>query len=277
MTGRLPDFLIVGAMKAGTTSLAAWLRAHPRVFVPDDKELHFFDVRWNEGLDWYRAQFADASDEEIAGEATPSYMVRDVHIQRMASVVPDARLIVLLRNPVDRAWSQFNHSVERDDEHRSFEEAVDDELVSDPTDWRTSGRPLARGRYIEQLRMLEASFPRERIHVGLFDELVGAPHALFAKVCGFLGVAEVRLSIVGQEFNPRTTLRRPRLAAILGKGRALERLPGPLQRRARTMVESRPRNAAMPPAMRSRLREYFRPYNDQLAAWLGVDLSAWNR
>src|SRR5437879_3262477 len=100
-TKRLPDLLIVGAMKAGTTSLAAWLRAHPQVFMTEEKELHFFDARWARGVDWYHEQFAAAPETVLAGEATPAYMVRPVFIERMASVVPGARLLVMLRNPVD--------------------------------------------------------------------------------------------------------------------------------------------------------------------------------
>src|SRR5947208_14127778 len=102
---RLPDFLIVGAMKAGTTSLAAWLRAHPDVFMPPQKEIHFFDAQWERGVPWYADQFAGAPEGALVGEATPAYMVTTAFLDRMASVVPNARLLVVLREPVARAWS----------------------------------------------------------------------------------------------------------------------------------------------------------------------------
>ncbi len=273
-----PDFLIVGAMKAGTTSLAAWLGAHPHVFMAAGKELHFFDQEWDLGVDHYFDRLGTAPPGVLVGEATPSYMVRPIFIERMASVVPDAKLIVVLRNPVDRAWSQYNHSVERGDEARSFADVVRHELDTDPSDWRTSGMCLARGRYVEQLRNLSARFERERIHVGLFDELVQAPVAFFAATCRFLGVDDgVRPPIVGEVFNPRATVRHTPLAYLLRSGTLLDRLPSRLQRRARAMSEARPENEPLPGEMRSMLIEYFRPHNGALAEWLGVDLSEWSR
>jgi sulfotransferase family protein len=278
-TGRLPDFLIVGAGKAGTTSLAAWLRAHPQVFVPAEKELHFFDRSWDRGVDWYRAQFAEAPADATAGEATATYMIHSVYIDRMAAVVPDARLIAMLRNPVDRARSQYDHMVARGARAwepyrtfdgrsgpRSFGELIELELELDPSDWRTSGMCLARGRYVKQLQDLAARFDRERIQVALYDDLVDDPPGMFAAVCGFLGVDEgIRPEAVGQAFDP---------LALMGPGVTEDSHDDLL-----VTAPEGPRTAreAIPAPLRARLVEHFRPYNDELAEWLGVDLSAWNR
>lgn len=278
--GRLPDFIIVGAMKSGTTSLAAWLRAHPQVFMPAQKELHFFDTFWDRGVDWYRDQFAGAPDGAMVGEATPAYMVLAGYVERMASVVPDARLVLVLRNPVDRAWSHYEHTVAREQEQRPFEEVVEHELASDQSDWRTKGLVLARGRYIDQLQQMTSFYDRAQIHVGLFDDLVREPAALFASVCGFLGVdASIRPEIVGEVFDPKkidpVIARRATRREVATGGRSrLERVIG--KRRAMQMRSRPPPAEGMSPATRRMLVDYYKPYNESLARWLGADLTAWN-
>jgi hypothetical protein len=109
LPGRLPNFLIVGAMKSGTTSLARYLGAHPQAYVAPEKEINFFErgYVWNRGVDWYASRFEGAGDALAVGEASPSYMYWPTAIERMASVVPDARLIALLRDPVERAYSHY--------------------------------------------------------------------------------------------------------------------------------------------------------------------------
>ena len=284
--GRLPDFVIVGAMKAGTTSLSAWLRAHPQVFVPQQKELHFFDSFWGRGVDWYRSLFAEAPEGAVIGEATPNYMVVEHWVERMASVVPDARLIAVLRHPVDRAWSHYVHSVTRGDELRPFAEAIEDERASDPSDWRSKGM-LARGRYLEQLHVLTRFYARSRIYVGLFDDLKTEPASFFASVCRFLGVDDaVMPAVVGEKFDPFDT--DPAIVKRAGSREPEAAEPPPLTHRLKRSAAKvlapalRRRAGASPdtvlaPAVRSSLVEYFRPYNDELARWLGRELPDWNR
>jgi hypothetical protein len=272
-------------MKAGTTSLAAWLRAHGEVFVPADKELHFFDRFWDRGVDWYRAQLAEAPPRSRVGEATPEYMVHEAYLARISAVVPEVRLIALLRNPIDRAWSQYRHMVARGERAwlpyrnfdgregpRSFAELIDLELALDPSDWRTSGMCLARGRYIEQFNNMAAHFDREQIHVALFDELVDEPEESFATICRFLSVdPDVRPAALGEEFDPlRMMGSRARADDVRG---LLNRPPG----KRGTIGEVRVEKGQPPVELRRSLVEYFRPYNDELAVWLGVDLSSWNR
>lgn len=109
--GPLPGFLIIGAMKAGTTSAAANLRRHPGLFMPKN-EVHFFDRYWDEGADWYRSFFAEGAGR-LCGEKTPRYMTSREYMERIASIVPRAKLVVLLRNPTDRLFSQINHEIQR--------------------------------------------------------------------------------------------------------------------------------------------------------------------
>ncbi|MFL6239524.1 MAG: sulfotransferase family protein [Actinomycetes bacterium] len=263
--GRLPDFLIVGAMRAGTTSLAAWLAAHPQVFMPADKELHFFQppVWGRRDVDWYREQFAGADPEQRAGEATPAYMAHRVFIERMASVVPDARLVVSLRNPVERAWSQYRHAVARGEE-RSFRAVIDEELARDPADWRTSGMCLARGRYAEQLRALTDYYRRDRVHVVLFEAVTAEPEPAYVAMCRFLGIDdEFRPSVLGQRFDP---------VAMLGDRMQQKDFKGLLSLPAAGRADPQD----MPPDMRAELQRYFAPYNEELADWLGAKLPGWD-
>src|SRR3954449_7353640 len=195
--GRLPNFLIVGAPKCGTTSMADWLREHPDVWVPPEKELAFFDREERaDDVAWYRACFAPARRESAVGEATPTYMTRRETIDRIAALLPDARLIDMLRDPVDRAYSHYWHWYERKGERRTFAEIVDEELREERTGdvgrWAPA-RPqgysyLAHGHYTRQLDWLEERFPPETVHVILFDDLQRDPVGVFKAACRFLGV-----------------------------------------------------------------------------------------
>ncbi|MGH2726565.1 MAG: sulfotransferase domain-containing protein, partial [Actinomycetota bacterium] len=126
MASQLPNFLILGAMKAGTTSLAYWLGEHPDVFLAPGKELFFFNVpqRWELGVDWYRSQFAGSEGKIARGEATPGYLGHPQAAERIAATLPDVRLIALLRHPADRAYSQYWHNRATGTETRTFARMV---------------------------------------------------------------------------------------------------------------------------------------------------------
>ena len=133
----LPDFLIIGTQRGGTTSLYHYLQAHPCLQATTTKEVHFFDRKYHKGLMWYRGHFPTVWEKACAqqvqkqafvtGEASPSYLFHPHVYKRVAQALPQVKLIVLLRNPVDRAYSQYYHSIELGHESRSFEEAIRDE------------------------------------------------------------------------------------------------------------------------------------------------------
>ena len=130
---RLPHFLVIGAMKAGTTSLWHYLRSHPQVFMPDVKEVMFFDPRhnWRRGVAWYEGQFQGATDGQTAlGEASTSYtkfpVVRGVPA-RIASILPDARLLYVLRHPIERMQSHYLYAMSRGKERRPIERAFSED------------------------------------------------------------------------------------------------------------------------------------------------------
>jgi hypothetical protein len=196
----LPNFLILGAQKAGTTALYAYLRWHPQVTGPSFKEVSFFDRHYARGERWYRAHFP-ARRREAIGEASPSYLLHPLAPERVAGVLPDARLIALLRNPVDRAFSHYQHEVALGREPLSFEDALaaEDErlrgeverMLRDPTYFSHAWwnyTYAARGRYAEQLERWYAAFPRERLLVLLTEELAQDPGATYRRVLDFLGL-----------------------------------------------------------------------------------------
>jgi len=203
----LPDFLILGAQKAGTTALYAYLRWHPEITGPSFKEVSFFDRHYVRGERWYRAHLPARRSGTIVGEASPSYLFHPLAPQRVAQLLPHARLIALLRNPVDRAFSHYQHEVALGREPLTFEEAIDREdermqgevehMLRDPEYFSEAWwnyTYLARGQYAAQLERWFQAFPRERLLVLLTDELADDPAGTHRRVLEFLGVEPQELS-----------------------------------------------------------------------------------
>jgi hypothetical protein len=160
----LPHFLVLGAQKAGTTALYAYLRWHPAITGPSWKEVSFFDRHWWRGPAWYRGQFPLRSGTRLVGEASPSYLFHPLAPERVGALVPDARLVALLRDPVARAYSHYQHEVALGREPLSFEDALAAEpertrgeearLVADARAFSRAWWDhtyVARGLYAEQL------------------------------------------------------------------------------------------------------------------------------
>ena len=249
----LPDFLIIGAQKCGTTFLYQFLAQHPRVKSAFLKEVHYFDLNFGKGNNWYRSNFPlqmRNTRTYVTGEASPYYLFHPHAAERASMVVPDAKLIVLLRNPVDRAYSHYQHQVKRVTgearETLAFEEAIEAEDRILPAEMRrmhqdksyksSSHRTrsyLTRGRYVDQLLVWSGFFPRRQMLVlkseDLFDDTTNA----LERVLDFLEI-------------PHWT---PETYSIPNK-------------REYTGVD---------PFVRQRLDEYYEPYNQRLYEYLGVD------
>lgn len=270
----LPTFVIAGAMRCGTTSLAAWLRDHPDVFIPREKELHFFDRHYERGLDWYAEQFAGATTETAVGEATPNYLFEHASLERLSRDLPGVRLVVLLRDPVARAHSHYLHRVARGGENLSFEDALAAEparlAAGDALD-RAHYSYLERGRYLEQLRRVRALFPEDAVAVHLFEDLRDDPLSLFGAVASFLGVeAGLVPDAVGRQANAYQRFRSLRIR------KAASRLPGPIRDAVGRMNRVRDRDYPdISPAAVSMLSEAYRPEREGLAELLGRDLHEW--
>lgn len=198
-----PQFFVVGTQKGGTTSLYEYLKPHPQIVLSEVKEHHFFDQHYDEGLAWYRAQFPvlDAAAGEITGDFTPLYMFHPHAIARMARHHPQARIIVLLRNPVDRAFSHYNHAVRLGNEQRSFTAAIAEEpamiereLARMAADHSYFGLEyqrhsyLTRGMYAEQMTRIFEFYPRQQVLVAQSERLFLDPAAILERIYRFLGV-----------------------------------------------------------------------------------------
>jgi Sulfotransferase domain len=241
-----PGFLILGAAKAGTTSLHHYLSEHPRVQPPSIKEIHYFDHSHPRGWGWYLAHFPANGDGDITGEATPYYLFHPLVPQRVAEALPDVRLIALLRNPVDRAISHHNHELADSYEDLPLEEAVEceeerlrgeeDRMVADPR-YRSFAHQhhsyLARGRYAEQLERWFEHFDRDRLLVLSAEDLFEEPRNCVEEAQRFLGLEPVLPS----DLSPRNN-----------------------------------RSYSVPDtALRKRLQAYFEPHNQRLYRLLGRD------
>jgi hypothetical protein len=225
----LPDFLIIGAQKAGTTALYDYLRRHPAIAGPPWKEVSYFDRHYRRGHAWYRGNFPLRSGRRLVGEASPSYLFHPLAPQRIAALLPFVRLIALLRNPADRAYSHYQHEVALGREPLSFEDALarenermDGEVARMLSDtayfshawWNFTYR--ARGLYAEQLERWLAAFPRERLLVLPSEDLADRTAETYARVLEFLGAQPHELDryprVFEREYAPMRPETRRRLA-----------------------------------------------------------------
>jgi hypothetical protein len=179
----LPNFLVIGAMKGGTTSLWQYLKSHPQIYLPPKKEIHFFSYKenWSKGISWYEGFFADAPGSAIAvGEASTTYakypLIEGVP-ERIADVLPDVRLIYLIRNPIDRMRS---HYVDR--------QQVGEELAPIETALLSDQRYLTISRYGMQIERYLEYFRRDQIHFVTSEALRDQRRGTIRSVFEFLGV-----------------------------------------------------------------------------------------
>ncbi|TWU07961.1 sulfotransferase family protein [Stieleria varia] len=246
----LPGLLIIGAQKCGTSTLHASLGSHRQVCFPMNpangktiKEMNYFGNLWDRGHDWYASHYQD--DSRIALDSTPNYLCDIEAHERMAQVLPDARLIVSLRDPIARAYSQFNHYSQHIEVTRTW-------------DWRRPGESLAaniqaeldepkrrwygllaRGYYERQLQHLLSFFPRERIHVMIMERWIADPDRYFDELLAFADLEPQELT----------------KNAVHMRAYTVDPLDRDLDRQ---------------------LREIYRPHNERLFEWLGESIDEWN-
>jgi hypothetical protein len=253
----LPDFLIIGAQRAGTTSLYRYLARHPAVGpVVLTKGAHYFDTNYDKGLDWYRAHFPTRWTKArakrrlgvdlITGEGSPYYVFHPLAPARIAETLPEAKFLLMLRDPVERAYSHYQHELARGFEDLSFEEALEAEperlagererMIQDPTYNSFEHQHhsyLARGRYLEQIQVWRALFPADRMLIITMEEFFSNPEPGFERVLRFLDLPAWRPERF-ERYNAR-------------------------------------RYSQMDPATRARLVDHFAEPNRELARFLGID------
>lgn len=206
-----PSYLIIGTQKGGTTSLYRYLSSHPDIRESYVKEVHFFDLNFDQREPWYRAHFSlrlpgMANANAISGDCTPYYMFHPHAPSRVASLYPRMKIIAVLRNPVDRAYSHYMHNKRKGRESRSFEAAIAEErlvmpeeikrLTADPHYESTYHRHFSyafRGIYIEQLLRWARHFPADQMLVVHSEDIFLSPQAVFSQILRFLGLRDHHL------------------------------------------------------------------------------------
>ena len=275
--GALPNLIVIGGLKCGTTSLHHYLNLHPEIAMSRPKELNFFvaDLNWELGVDWYRSHFA--ADAPVRGETSPHYTNRPrfegVAARMRETLEPDARVVYMVRNPVDRLLSHYLHNVGSGYETRSLDDAV-----ADP-----ASAYIQRGLYAFQLEPYLEAFGADRVLVVSREELGARRDATVRRVFEFAGVDP---AFTSEQFDRewetgsgkgsggfRLMDRAVRLPGLRALDRNFDRLP----ERARWLVEKLvhdPGSGEAPkpvlsPALRERLVATFRPDTERLEAQTG--------
>lgn len=190
-----PNFLIIGTQKGGTSSLFYYLKYHSQVKRPLKKEIHYFNIYYSKDLDWYLGYFPAMSDNFITGEASPGYLYHPECPKRIRELVPGVKLIVLLRNPIERAYSAYQMNKRMGLDARStFRDAIQYELESLKTDKeeysydRHNFFYLERGKYAKQLDRWLSYFPKEQIHTINSEDFFNNTEDELLKVYDFLDI-----------------------------------------------------------------------------------------
>ena len=256
--GSFPEFIIIGAQKGGTTSLYRYLNRHPQVLRAKLKELQFFTHNYHYGVNWYRACFPSKWQRElksnsiqknvISGEASPLYMYHPKVAERIAEMIPQVKLIALLRNPTNRAISHYYHMVRIKRENLPLPEAIaqEEKRLSDignksldnphaPNYALATFAYVARGRYIEQLERFAQYFKKDQMLILSSERFFSDSQAQYNKVLEFLGLDNNELSRIKAEN------------------------PGSYKKDNNAQIKEQ-------------LNKYFKPYNQRLYEFLGEDL-----
>ena len=267
----LPRLLILGAPKAGTTTLAAWWDLHPHGFTAPGKEVRYFNVHHERGQRWYREHFRSMADDQLGCDATPMYLYTPHALGRISREIPDARLVAILREPAARIWSHWCFFTALGGEARPFEQVVEDTERG----FGLRGLHYAHySSYLGPLRDVEARFGRDALLVLFTDELRADRQGVFDRLSDHVGVPRAPLPAVPDR-NQGAFPRSPRLHHRMQRLHA-GRWPLGVGKR---LMKANIRPGGPPeadPALMARLRAVFAPELPLLEAWLGRPLpSSW--
>ena len=247
----MPAFIVIGTHRGGTSAFYHYLTEHPGIGAATTKEVNYFDRNYFKGNLWYRAHFPTRAQRAnrgvfMSGEASPHYLFHPLVPERVAQTIPDVKLVALLRNPVERAWSHYRRYIYLRRETLPFEEAIADEerrLSADPDDMTGPTSYLARGLYANQLERWFSLFSRERLLILRSEDFYADPAAILAQTLKYLDMPRDDL--------PEET--------------AYDRYDGYAGPAANAPT-------VMPSATRARLSMWFAPHNQRLYDYLGRDM-----
>lgn len=285
-TTKIPEFFLVGAAKSGTSSLYMYLTQHPRVFVPPIKEPHFFSdfhhpaLAHIDTLDKYLALFDDCPENALAGDASTSYLYSRGAPRRIQALQPRARIMAILRNPIDRAYSFYWHNRRDFHEPLSFEDALEAEPGRIEERAGFASHYVRSGMYHDQVRNYIDTFGRDRVRVWLTEDLKDGAADVCREAFEFLGVEPLAVD-TGTVYNRSGPVRSRTLARLLfwkfpGRRRLGKAFPAVAKQMRWRLIQ---RNMGTPPPMRPETRErlvgVFREDVLKLQDVLGRDLSHW--
>jgi hypothetical protein len=271
----LPTFFIVGPPRTGTTWLHEVLK--DRAVLPSStKETRFFDTHFHRGIDWYRAHFPGATTGRRVGEIAPTYFASYAARERIAQVVPHARIVCIFRNPVDRVLSLYRLKSAYGMIPWKFDQAIlmDPELIES-------------GRYATNLKAWRQSFGESQVLATLYDDLRDRPQTYLDRLVDFIGVPRFRLTAAQTEFvNASENMTHPRnynrtrsaaRAADWFKARRLGRFVAKLKKSplCTLFLGGGPPFAELPSESARQMYEVFRPEVEELETMINQDLSSW--
>jgi hypothetical protein len=248
----LPTMRVAGVQKCGTDTIRTALSLHPEIWMTRQKEIHFFDRHFARGVDWYSKHFHPKSRHSHFGEATPDYIHDPETRGRLTDTLPDTKLIIILRDPVDRAYSAYWHITRRGWEDKSFEEAMEleAERTSSPRRReRSRFNYVGRGHYIDTLLSLEEKLGRDHLHVVLLDDMKADQAATLEAVFKFLDIDPEPAHTIPEQWRNKPRVYDPELGKKVGT-----------------------QYPPMDPETRAGLAKVYQDSNRRLGEWLGRDL-----
>ena len=300
----LPNFLVIGAAKAGTNALYRYLQQHPQVYMSPWKEPKFFAFESRDDLGFraangreapvnatvvldreeYEQLFDGARGELALGEASPHYLYAEKAPARIKALVPDMKLVAVLRNPIDRAFSSYQHLVRDGLEPLDFGAGLDAEPARIAEHYAFLYRYADLGYYTRQLHRYDDLFPADQLLILLYDDLRRDPEATCRRLFSFLGVDESFVPARSEDYNVSGLPRNRLVHRVLNPSAPMKRrlwqaapsrLRDPLLRLQTRMVNRNLERQSMPARERDRLRSVFKQEVTQLETRLDRDLSHW--
>ncbi|MBZ0180746.1 MAG: sulfotransferase domain-containing protein [Melioribacteraceae bacterium] len=280
MSTHSPTFLIVGAQKAGTTSMDFYLREHPDIFLYPKKEIHFFDndERYALGRNWYEKQFIKRKNEKAIGECSPLYMYLKNVPKRIFDMFPEIKLIFMLRNPVNRALSHYKMEVRAGRETKNFADALnfEEERILKGLYEKKYFSYKTRGLYLEQIERYLKFFDREQMHFVILEEMKNNPEKVMKRIFNFLDVDPgIKLTRIYK--SPRYVGKMP---LSLKENYIFKNSPlGKIKffRRAHDFLLTKYSTDVMNSETEFLLYDYFKVPNENLFNFLGIENKFWNK
>lgn len=267
---RLPSFVVIGAVKAATTWINAQLQDHPDVFMPGP-EPHYFSTCFDRGIEYYESYFSGAEEGKLIGEKSADYFSHPLAAERIAALLPAARLVLQLRNPVDRAYSDYKMLYRRGTISGPPEQYL--------TPQSKCPRLLEYGRYAHHLRRWQGHFDPEQFKIILYDDIMSSPREVVRTVCSHIGARPFYSDAVGARAvndasAPLLPLAMRRWLSPL-KPLAVPFRNAPGFQQVRSLVAREMGYPPLNPETRARLIDYFGEDIEQLASAISRNLDHW--